>query len=317
MNYDMHICILAVSYILLVNSIRDYITSVIVLFSIALYIVYGFVVNDYFDRPYDIMANKIREIYSLSERSHFFIIIVITAIAFTFVYLLNNIKFAVMYLISYILAFFYSAPLLRFKEKGFIGVFVNCLIEKTLPIAAIFAYYNIFDTNFTLFVLSSFWIHFADILTHQIKDYEADIKTNVRTFVVNIGIEKALSLYRKIVCPVTLILVSTLIFAIIIHIPYTIYLILSIVAIYILIYIEISKERFLREEKIFPLYLSCLFLIVHNALPVYLSFMLVILKDYRYLPIFVFSLLSQYYIIKYKIIKPITDKRIPPLDAFD
>jgi len=314
-SYDMHMYMLTLFYILLVDGVFD-LMSLLLLLSTYTYGVYGFLVNDYFDMKYDILAGKIRSVQMMSRRFVIAWIVILSITCMVFLIFLKNILFSIVYLISFVLAFYYSAPPVRFKIRGFLGLFVNCLIEKTLMTLAIFCYFNHFGIDTIVFIIASFFLHLTDIYTHQIYDYELDLKTRVKTFVVKIGLEKALTIYYKIICPVTFFIAILLVVVICVGIPQSTVIVVISSLIYGFGSIYIYRGKLHRKEEVVPLYISGVYFLIHNMMPVFLAFLLLI-RYSPYAPLFILVLISQYYTIKYKIVKPIFHRVIPHVEVFE
>ena len=314
-SYDMHMFMLALYYILISQEIYDLKVLALLTFS-GFYGLFGFLVNDYFDMKEDIESGKKRSVHSISKRTFKLLIVLAASICILHIIYLNDRVFSIVAIVAMILAFFYSAPPLKFKRRGTLGVIVNCLIEKTLITLAIFVYFSHIALDTFVFLFASFFLHLADILTHQIYDYESDLKTGVKTMVVEIGLERSLLIYRKIVSPLTLISVVMLVYVITISAKYTILIAAIVAGLYLAVYALILKGNIKREERVVPLYISGCFFLIHNTLPPFLSILLMI-RHPPYFVLVLLSTLSQYYMIKYKIAKPLKDRIIPHADIFN
>ena len=311
----MHMCLLAIFYILIVDGIFDLVTPLVLISSIGFYGMYSFLVNDYFDMPYDISAGKKREIHCLSRRLFIFIIFIIVTISMLHLLYLKSRPFILVYLSFYILSFLYSAPPVRFKSRGVAGIIVNVLIERMLVVLAMFTFFNHFGVDTLVFLLTSSFIHLSDIVTHQIYDYESDLKTKTKTFVVKLGLDKTLGFYRKLVCPLSLVSIVVLYTLICLKIPNALIVAFFVLPAYLFSYLFMLKGKIAREEKIFPMYLSSFFFLIHNALPPFLAFLLT-LVHYEYLVLLIVAVVLQYYMLKYKIMVPILEKIVPHFDEF-
>ena len=188
---DVHICILLIFYILIVGNLMDYNSlrlSAYSLLTLIIFFSYGFYINDYFDMPYDISAGKKRFVHSIPKIHSIAIMAVMTLVAFIIViFFINDTNYFILYAVAYLLATFYSAPPLRFKEKVFSGPVVDMLIEKTVPMALIVVLFHYFklDGLLLIFIFSFFQLYI--ILLHQLVDFEADSSSGVSTFVTKIG----------------------------------------------------------------------------------------------------------------------------------
>lgn len=296
MSYDMQISLLAVFYILIIDNLLRPLDSLVLISSLGFYFMYGFLINDFFDLPYDIAAGKQREIQGLPKIKFLGIILIIVTISAAHLLYLKKIEYVIIYVIAYIFATLYSAPPLRFKSRALSGIVVNGLIEKMLPVLSIFVYFNHTGIDMIIFLAASFFIQISEIITHQIHDHGSDLKSNVQTFVVSVGLEKALDIFRTFISPFTVLLMIIL-SIIIIQIQHAVLIVTLVVMTYAIIHLLIYKGRLKRDENIFPLYMSCPHFLVHNAFPPFLAFIL-ILRSPLNAALFLIAICSQYNIIK-------------------
>jgi len=314
MSYDMHMFLLALLYLLYIDNVRSVWSALLMILSFELYGLYGFLVNDYFDYESDVSSGKFRSVHRLGKGFvvvWIFLVLILEAIV---LFYLGNTSFVLIYTISILLAFFYSAPPLRFKERGALGIFVNCLIEKTLVTLAIFTYFNHMGWDTLAFVFASFFLHLADIVTHQLYDYDADSMTSTKTFAVEKGLGFVTRIYRRFVCPMALFSTITLVLSIGSVTVISTALLVAIV--YAIAYLMIREGRVERRESLVPLYVSASFFLVHNVLPVLFAFLLAF-RYFEYSVLVPLVILSQYYTIKYKILMPVIHKVVPHVDIFN
>lgn len=314
MSYDMHIVLLAIFYVLIVDNLFRPLDSLVLVSSFGFYFMYGFLINDLFDMPYDIATGKKRAVHELPRITFVVIILAVVFISVLHLLYLKGTFYIATYIVSYILATLYSAPPVRFKSRGFSGIVINGLIEKMLPVLAVFAFFNHFGIDTIIFIVASFFIGVVDIITHQIYDYESDLKSGIRTFVVNIGVEKALKTYNHFICPFSGMVMLLLCFLICIKIPYISFIAALVFITYAAVFLLITKGRLSKEEKVFPLYMSCLFLLINNAFPPFLAFILGLGNPLN-MVFLVVAICSQYYVVKYRI-NAINTKVIPHAEIF-
>jgi len=314
MSYDMHICLLAIFYILLVDNLFRPLDSLVLISSLGFYFMYGFLINDFFDMPYDIAAGKRKVVQELPKNIFIAIILAVIFVSALHLLYLKEPLYIAAYVISYILATLYSVPPIRFKERGFAGIVVNGLIEKMLPVLAVFAFFIYFGIDTLIFLATSFFIGIVDILSHQIYDYEDDLKNGIHTFVVNIGIDNGLNIFKSFITPFSAILIIILSFLIFMRVHHSIFIAAVVFITYAVVFLLISKGKLSRGEKVFPLYMSCLFLLIHNAFPPFFAFILS-LENLLNMVLLLVAVCSQYYVIKYRF-KAIKEKAIPHRDIF-
>lgn len=314
--HDMHICLLAIFYVMIEDNIFSPLNSLIIISSIIFYFMYVFLINDFVDWPYDIAAGKNRPVHKLSRNVFGGIIILVIFISALHLVYLKNLNYTIIYSLAYLFATFYSAPPARFKERGLIGIVTDCLVEKTLPVLAIFAFFNHYGIDTYIFLITSFLLQLVEIIKHQIYDYEADIKTGIHTFVVDIGKERATKIFRHYICPLTAVFVIILSSLFIMKIPYATYAVFMI-ALIVIIYsmIFLSKKKLDIKDTVFPLYMSPLYFLVNNAFPLFFSFILVLASPLNTIFLIV-TLGSQYYLFE-KVLMLIKEKTIMDTQIFD
>lgn len=295
--HDMHISLLTIFYILIVDNLFAPLSSLILISSFGFYFMYGFLINDFFDQSYDITAGKKRAVNELPKIVFIGIILSVIFISALHLLYLKNVSYIVIYSISYLLATLYSAPIIRFKERGLAGVAINALIEKMLPVLAIFAFFNHFGIDTYMFLIISFLLQVIEIISHQIYDYENDRKTGIRTLVVDIGLDRALKIYKYFLVPFSLILMIFLVSLIIIKIPYTIFIVTAVLIIYLLIFLLISKGKLNKEDSVVPFYMFPLYSLFNYAFPLFFAILMSIASTLNIILLIV-TFGSQYDLLK-------------------
>ena len=300
MSYDMHICLLALFYVLIVDNLFKPLDSLVLISSLGFYFMYGFLINDFFDMPYDIAADKKRAVHELSKSAFIAIILIVVFISALHLLHLKEPFYIATYILSYILATLYSAPPVRFKSRGFSGIVVNGLIEKALPVLAVFAFFTHFGIDTLIFLAVSFSFGIIEIITHQIYDYENDLKAEIHSLVTIIGMDKALKTYKYFICPISGMLIILLCFIISKKVPYAFFLITTTFISYPILQLFISKGWLNRGKKVIPLYISCLNILINTLLPLFFTVILS-LENPLNISLLLVALGSQYYVIKYNL----------------
>ena len=316
MSYDMHITLLALFYVLIADNLFEPLDSLILISSIGFYLMYGALINDFFDMPYDIAVGKKRPVQDLPKIVFIGLIVFIAFLSALHLLYLKNILYTAVYIFAYFFVTFYSAPPIRFKNRGLAGLVVNGLIEKMLPVLAVFTFFNHFGIDTFIFLLVSFFVQISEAMTHQIYDYNADLKTGIHSSAVEMGVEKTLKIFNKIILPFSVMLIIFLCILICVTVPYAIFIAIGVVMIYMTVSLLISRGRLIREEEVFPLYASCPYFLINNALPPFLAFILS-LEYYSYIPLLLISIVSQYYMIKKWLFGLIKNKNIPRSEVMD
>jgi len=294
---DMHISLLALFYILLITGSPELLSSLILISSLGFYFMYGFLINDFFDMPYDIAAGKKRPVHELPKIAFIGLILSVVFISVLHLLYLKESLYIATYIVSYILATLYSAPPVRFKNRKITGVVVDALIEKTLPVLVVFAFFYHFKLDTLLFLMMAFAIQTYEIIRAQVKDYDADLRTEVHTFVVDVGLDRALRAFRNFICPITgLIMLALCVFICIkvpdIVLPTAVLFVISAVSSYLMI-----KGVVGRKKEIQPLYISCLHVCLICAFPPILAFLLTLQSSLNIILLLVILVL-EYYVIK-------------------
>lgn len=301
MSYDMHISLLAIFYVLLVDNLFRPLDSLVLISSLGFYFMYGFLINDFFDMPHDIAAGKKRPIQKIPKIAFIRIILGVVFISTLHLLYLKYLSYIATYVLAYLLATLYSAPPIRFKSRGLSGIIVNGLIEKVLPVLAVFTFFEHFGIDTVIFLATSFSAQFAEAMTHQINDYETDLRNGIRSFVVDMGIKKALRTFKKLVIPLSMTLVIFLCVLICVEvphgIPHGIFVVVAVVGAYVALSVLISKGKLSREEGVFPLYMSCPYFLINNAFPPFLAFILSIVSPLNII-LLVVALGSQYHMVE-------------------
>lgn len=293
----MHVTLLTLFYILLADNVFDPLKASVLVLIFGFYFMCGFLINDFFDQSCDIKAGKVRAVQELPHGIFVGIILAWILVILLFLWYLNNIFFTVIYCVSFFLGTLYSTPLIRFKERGFVGIIINALTEKALPVLMIFIFFNHFDIDTLIFVVTAFLLQTIEIMTHQIYDYDADLKTGTRTYVIDVGKEKALKLFSLLIVPLSLVFIFLLCLLIALKISYAVFIILVVGVVYLVITILVKKGKLHREEKILPLYMSPLYLLINNAFPLLLA-MLLIYASPQNIFLLAVAFASQHYLFK-------------------
>lgn len=315
MSSDMHISLLALFYILIVDNLFRPLESLVLISSIGFYFMYGFLINDFFDAPYDIAVGKKKVVQEIPKIAFGGIILGVVFISVLHLLYLKKPLYSTIYVISYVLATLYSAPPIRFKNRGFSGIIVNGLMEKMLPVLAIFAFFNHFGIDTLIFLTTSFSNQISEIITHQIYDYESDLRTGIHTAVVRMGVDKALKIFKKFIAPFSLTLMILLISLIFIKVPYASLIGVVIFIAYMIEFALISKGKLIREEKVFPLYLACPNFLINRAFILFLA-VYISLKSPLNTVLLLIAIYSQYYTLTYSFIL-IKNKFIKRTELFD
>jgi len=171
---------------------------IIFLLFISLVSIYGYLCNDLFDLETDKIHGKKNVFENTVRLRGGLIVFLIFSCGILFgSYFLSKDYFPYLLIAIYLLATFYSAPPIRFKERGIAGLFIAFLTQYPIPIMMIFSSFDSFGTidmwGFVLFTAVS---GSSIEIGHQRSDLKRDITTNTRTFAVRQGHDKMDKIYR-------------------------------------------------------------------------------------------------------------------------
>ena len=277
----------------------------LVIASLALYGASAVLVNDYFDIASDKASGKERAIYYLYRRYVLLLFILLTFLGFASLIATGDLSSILLYWVTYTLALLYSVPPFRFKARGYMSLAVDVLIEKPLPVLLLFVYFKHFEIDTLVFVLLALAIHSTVQVRHQLEDFEADVKTGVRTFVVEVGYERARSLLYTYLFPISAVLNILVLLLIALAVPYLILMpVLAVIGYAVmkrLIALRLySQDRsripewHRKEDVPMPSYYSYTFMWVTSACPVLMG-VLAAAETVGWLPLLIVIIASQYY----------------------
>ncbi|HTY52678.1 MAG TPA: UbiA family prenyltransferase [Methanomicrobiales archaeon] len=319
-SHDMHVSLLSIFYLLLadrlaVPSVFSPWKSLVLVLSLGFYFMCGFLINDLFDLAHDLQAGKTRAVQRLPRPAFAGIIISFIALIIIMLWYLGSAGYAAVYGFSFFLGTLYSAPGVRFKERGALGIVVNALTEKAFPVLAIFVFFGHFGADTALFVVTAFLLQTVEIFTHQIYDYEADQGAGVRTFARDAGRERTLLIFRYLVVPLSLAAMLLLCLLVVLLVPALVLVIAAVCAVYLVLYLGVARGRLSMEEKVLPLPMSVPYLLINNAFPVVLAFILVAVSPSNILLLF-FALASQIYLFR-QLLRLLRERAIPRTEIAD
>lgn len=170
--------------------------------SLASYLCFGVLVNDYYDMPIDLKVGKKTGVQDIPKILSVALILMLLIANTSLTFLANlGTSFHAILAVDLFLTISYSAYPIRFKERGLIGVLVDVMIEKTLPIILIFIAFNYYLLDSCLCLLLFTIMQLKVILDHQIFDYDNDLKMGINTFVTKVGVEKSTNFVDMILRP--------------------------------------------------------------------------------------------------------------------
>lgn len=149
----------------------------------ALFLAFGYMVNDYSDIAVDRAAGK-HKIISTLHPALSIAILVVLALAGVAVLLPSNGSLSIVLgvLGSYFLALAYSCRPSRLKERGIAGLIVASVAQRVMPIIVIGLVLHQSVSVVASWALLGFFIGLRYILIHQHTDLANDLQSGVQTF---------------------------------------------------------------------------------------------------------------------------------------
>jgi 4-hydroxybenzoate polyprenyltransferase len=150
------------------------------------YLAFGYLCNDWMDRETDRMAGKLKRVqqWSFWHAMGLLSFFAIASMFFILSWIHSTIALIIIGL-CYLLAITYSGTFLRFKERGWAGLIVASLAQRTLPASLVFAAFGIWDHTVVLFLILTILIGVRWMVTHQVDDLERDRATSTNTFAIH------------------------------------------------------------------------------------------------------------------------------------
>lgn len=175
--------------------ISDLVLMVPLWVSLSALAAFGYMANDYFDVKIDALAGKRRPISRVPPATRVALLgLTITGGILSFVPFASNINALVLLLASYVLALTYSAPPIRLKERGALGMLSVSLAQRVLPLIVVFAIFDHFGVDTLILSALSLMIGLRWILIHQVHDRPLDEKAGVSTYVTGKASEKMIDI---------------------------------------------------------------------------------------------------------------------------
>lgn len=150
----------------------------------SLFLAFGYLINDYADIETDKLAGKQKLLHQLSNRTALALLAGVVFLGCLPVLLFNHGLLALILLaVIYFFGASYSAPPLRFKERGTLGLLVSSTAQRCFPLLLLYPMLGSALTwHFAAWMLLSFFVGLRYILVHQYCDLENDRKSGVETF---------------------------------------------------------------------------------------------------------------------------------------
>lgn len=153
-----------------------------------LYLAYIVLINDLADRGIDAAVGKgtVERGHGLAPRTiAAFLVAIVAGAGVTIWAIGGSLLFDGLWALSFALGTLYSLPPFSLKQRGFIGLAVDSVMEKPLPILTIFAFFGYYGPEIVIFPVLGELLD--AVFKHQARDRDRDVEVGVRTFAVAIG----------------------------------------------------------------------------------------------------------------------------------
>lgn len=149
----------------------------------ALFLGYGYAVNDFSDIKADRLAGKSRVIADIPlTKAVFFLAILALLGICALVPYYGDPKVVVAVLACYLLGTAYSLAPIRLKERGLGGLLGSAIAQRSMPVLVMGAVWGSTDIALLGWVLLGFVVGVRYILIHQYQDLDADRRSGVTTY---------------------------------------------------------------------------------------------------------------------------------------
>ncbi len=153
---------------------------------LSMFLAFSYVINDFTDMDIDKKVGKQKVMFKLPKWAVVIsmVVMVLIGVCPMLFVVEDKVIFLIYTLFLYITGAAYSVHwLLRFKERGIIGLIECSVAQRCLPLIPLFFMFKVDLIFFIIFIVLSFINGLRYILIHQAIDYENDIKAGVKTFV--------------------------------------------------------------------------------------------------------------------------------------
>lgn len=152
----------------------------------ALFLSFGYLINDFADRDVDRLAGKVKYLHNIPKRYALTLLFAtfVAGVAPVLVLSYNGMTLLAL-LVIYFFGASYSIPPFRFKERGIWGLLVSSTAQRCFPLFLVpILLPHISVGMFILWMSLSFVVGLRYILVHQYIDAEHDRTSGVRTFAI-------------------------------------------------------------------------------------------------------------------------------------
>lgn len=194
--YDSKLPFVGIGYILVVvgnqqGEFNEVLVLQVAIFS-GFYLAFGYAYNDWTDRVIDQDAGKLNTLGRLSffRATLLLIGLVIGSLASVW-QLLGRIDILIAIFLSYGFAFAYSAPYIRLKEHGWLGLLSASIAQRCLPCLILFIAIDCISDLSIVYILLMLVVGLRWMIIHQLIDLDSDQRSQVQTYTAHVGYHTA------------------------------------------------------------------------------------------------------------------------------
>lgn len=162
---------------------------------------FGYLSNDFGDRKTDLLAGKENLLANMSFANILLLLLLFLTLALLpwFIFFPLNKLTGILLGAEFFLFLVYILPPFRLKERALLGVLTDSLYAHVNPVILAALTFEAlaknkimgFELIFGSMALWQLFLGMRNILLHQIKDHENDLKSGIKTFSTQFGLEKA------------------------------------------------------------------------------------------------------------------------------
>jgi hypothetical protein len=175
---------------------------------------YAHTLNDLFDIEADLLAGKKNHMAGLRPWQRLTLPVLLAAVGAApwFMIRLNEPTLILLSLI-YLLPIVYAVPPIRFKERGFLGVLNDASLVHAVPVLFMVSLFTSVAGSANVIGLPvmvgvGIWaaaVGLRGIILHEVWDWQNDLDTGASTWVVRVGVERAIAIVRHYIFPVEMV----------------------------------------------------------------------------------------------------------------
>jgi glycosyltransferase involved in cell wall biosynthesis len=159
---------------------------------------FGYFFNDYSDLESDLKVNKRNMLQKLQPHQRLFLLIGALFLALTpWLFLPFDTVSIFLLVAEFSLLLAYAVPPIRLKERGILAVITDALYAYAIPFTLAFHTFQIVSNTSIDFIQYGsifawqFMVGIVNIFIHQLEDFENDLQTQTKTWVIDLGKSKS------------------------------------------------------------------------------------------------------------------------------